>query len=304
MNVDNIQVEKLLSDLEHRQSRSTSGTSPQKMKRCFGSCIIKFEDDQERVEDGEFVHWPHKIGNTILVYGQRSTKFPKQLVVGPDWPCMLVTYALIIVPTIFFILDVAELLHVAVIIITILTCLVTLLFFSMTACSDPGVIYKVIQRPILQQKPRLSRAVIPVADCGGSTNDNPNSIIKIGGDDLTAPLENDPESLGPLVIVDHSINNKGYSECPSASPSNNAGSYIECSLCQLERPRTASHCYDCNVCVDELDHHCPWTGKCIGKKNLQTFHLFLWTLSGHIVLVLGSFVYAVVNNMDVFKLHV
>lgn len=44
---------------------------------------------------------------------------------------------------------------------------------------------------------------------------------------------------------------------------------IECGRCDMKRPNTASHCYDCNVCVDELDHHCPWTGKCIGKKNLK-----------------------------------
>jgi hypothetical protein len=32
---------------------------------------------------------------------------------------------------------------------------------------------------------------------------------------------------------------------------------MRCELCQIDRPFTASHCYDCGVCVDKLDHHCP-----------------------------------------------
>lgn len=34
-------------------------------------------------------------------------------------------------------------------------------------------------------------------------------------------------------------------------------SKIECGRCQLMRPRDASHCHDCGVCVKKLDHHCP-----------------------------------------------
>ena len=34
-------------------------------------------------------------------------------------------------------------------------------------------------------------------------------------------------------------------------------SKIECGRCQLLRPRDASHCHDCGVCVKKLDHHCP-----------------------------------------------
>ncbi|RYY70057.1 hypothetical protein EON63_22990 [archaeon] len=41
---------------------------------------------------------------------------------------------------------------------------------------------------------------------------------------------------------------------------------IECTFCKVQRPISARHCYDCGVCIDGLDHHCPWTGKCIGNK--------------------------------------
>ena len=50
-------------------------------------------------------------------------------------------------------------------------------------------------------------------------------------------------------------------------------------------PTRRGHCYECQVCVDDLDHHCPWTGKCIGKRTLFFFHAFLICLSVHILFV-------------------
>ena len=31
------------------------------------------------------------------------------------------------------------------------------------------------------------------------------------------------------------------------------------------------HCEKCNICVIKYDQPCPWTGKCIWKKNLNVF---------------------------------
>lgn len=44
-------------------------------------CAKDFPDDSARVDDGTFVCFPHKIGSTILLYGKRNTKFPRQAVV-------------------------------------------------------------------------------------------------------------------------------------------------------------------------------------------------------------------------------
>ena len=70
-----------------------------------------------------------------------------------------------------------------------------------------------------------------------------------------------------------------------ASETGNEGDVHSCRRCDVIRPHEARHCYECQVCIDDLDHHCPWTGKCIGKRTLFAFHLFLICLSVHILFV-------------------
>ncbi len=48
-----------------------------------------------------------------------------------------------------------------------------------------------------------------------------------------------------------------------------------CLSCRVQKRPDYYHCYDCDVCVAGYDHHCPWTGKCIGEGNIRLFNKFI-----------------------------
>ena len=50
-----------------------------------------------------------------------------------------------------------------------------------------------------------------------------------------------------------------------------------CSICKfyVKISRDASHCDDCGICIEGMDHHCPWTSHCVGKNNTITFYIFV-----------------------------
>jgi hypothetical protein len=58
-----------------------------------------------------------------------------------------------------------------------------------------------------------------------------------------------------------------------------------CDVCGIYQPKGTAHCQYCNCCIDNLDHHCPWMGKCIGKKNMKYFQCFIGVVIVYILLV-------------------
>ena len=227
-------------------------------------CGFRFPDNTERKEDGKFIYCiPHRIGNMILLFGKKSTGFPYHLLIGPEWPCMIVTYSLIIIPTLFFLLNVASLLGPIVIALGVCILFFTVCAFSCTACTDPGIIFELQSTIISDEETGISS--------NNEINNNNNNINE--NNNLSNGVVNTRNSRSKQPIV--------------------------CNICKIERPLTASHCYTCNVCVDELDHHCPWTGKCIAKKNLQVFYIFIWSLCFNIIFVIATIIYTVIKGKDI-----
>ena len=75
-----------------------------------------------------------------------------------------------------------------------------------------------------------------------------------------------------------SLYNPGY---PKNDMGRNFGSprdeFHYCKICRfyLRKNKYASHCFDCDICIENYDHHCPWTGHCIGRNNYYSFYIFI-----------------------------
>ena len=65
-----------------------------------------------------------------------------------------------------------------------------------------------------------------------------------------------------------------------------------CRKCNIvmDLDKGTEHCVECGICVMNNDHHCPWTSKCVGKKNLWLFNCFLVSLGAHILYLIFALV--------------
>jgi palmitoyltransferase ZDHHC9/14/18 len=56
-----------------------------------------------------------------------------------------------------------------------------------------------------------------------------------------------------------------------------------CTTCNRYRAPRTFHCDVCHACVDAYDHHCSFTGTCIGGNNYASFLGFMFSLQLTIV---------------------
>ncbi|CAE7437032.1 ZDHHC11 [Symbiodinium sp. CCMP2592] len=60
------------------------------------------------------------------------------------------------------------------------------------------------------------------------------------------------------------------------APEHDAMAY--CKNCRVNVQLDSKHCWDCNKCVSNYDHHCPWLNTCIGTRNYLYFYIAIWSL--------------------------
>ena len=52
-------------------------------------------------------------------------------------------------------------------------------------------------------------------------------------------------------------------------------------ICEMRIHHNTKHCFACNRCCQDFDHHCFWLNNCIGKRNYKhflasTIFVFMW----------------------------
>ena len=74
-----------------------------------------------------------------------------------------------------------------------------------------------------------------------------------------------------------------------------------CRKCNIvmDLDKGTEHCVECGICIMNNDHHCPWTSKCVGKKNINIFYVFVWSLGAHIVYLVFALVSLAVFSKNI-----
>lgn len=179
---------------------------------------------------------------------------------GPDRKLFLLSIILILVPACafpaqvwpYFIMNQYTALTVIIIVISVIGFLTVLGSLIMTAISDPGII---------PRKHLVCSNVYSIS----------NSYVNANGD-----IIDETDLARQQQQLHNEFGNKFFPPLFQQIIYNNEPLVLKyCYTCQVYRPPRCSHCPRCDNCVEKFDHHCPWTGTCIGKRNYRFFYLFV-----------------------------
>ena len=98
--------------------------------------------------------------------------------------------------------------------------------------------------------------------------------------------------LSTCLINSGTLERKYYINDYHISNNVDISNYQKCTTCNIVFPKyfKCVHCKTCNICIIEQDHHCPWTGKCIGKYNICQFYSFLVAIFTYMLVTFFTFI--------------
>ena len=110
--------------------------------------------------------------------------------------------------------------------------------------------------------------------------------------------DDDDSSLAPLyrtvVIRDVNVQMKWCTTCKFYRPPRYQYNYVIYILQNFAN--RSSHCSVCDSCVQNFDHHCPWLGNCIGRRNYRFFYWYLCSLTAHMVITFACSIVFIFNT--------
>ncbi|XVF62256.1 hypothetical protein PTKIN_Ptkin08bG0202900 [Pterospermum kingtungense] len=126
----------------------------------------------------------------------------------------------------------------------------TLVQYFITSCSSPGYVLDAM-RTVNETNVICKKS--STASKQSASSNNGSLIVTVDG--------SNPASWTKLVM--------------DMYPPGTSVRSCTCSYCNVEQPPRAKHCYDCDKCVLQFDHHCVWLGTCIGQGNHCKFWWYI-----------------------------
>lgn len=71
-----------------------------------------------------------------------------------------------------------------------------------------------------------------------------------------------------------------------------------CKTCKITRPPRVFHCSRCDACIEVHDHHCPWVGNCVGKRNHKYFASFILYASVHAIFTVATGLVSLIGQYE------
>lgn len=270
-------------------------------------------------DDGSYVGFfqrPVRVGASILIYGRREGRWPWHCMAGPDWPGTILVLFLIIGVHTVVLGTCSTCLGWVVQFIGWTGCFLLVLVYTSVSCSNPGLILKsppseleagTNENALEEGHVNIERGL----DDSGSEEGKNKCVgpVEAAGDE-SASEDSQTQSSRHLLIPENGAtspkvtsDNNGNGKVPRINPITPSTVVpqepqappkprtVACGQCEIQRPMVARHCQHCGQCIINIDHHCPWSGKCIAQNNLNEFNIFLCLLCFEVYFMLGLFVY-------------